>query len=124
MTVAVPELNLYVTNVHLDSKYEKQRCIELDEIVTTLRSNNIEPTDKSMIWAGDFNSLKRECLLIAWSAIESLQESSVPSVTGQEPYDRSGSCHGSIGKGYHILVAVHRPADEPPVSPSGVHLGP
>ena len=59
MTVEIPELNLYVTNVHLNSKYEKQRCIELDEIITTLRSNNIEPTHKSMIWAGDFNSLKR-----------------------------------------------------------------
>ena len=54
VTVWVPCLSLYVTNLHLDQKREGTRLGEVQGMMKVMGAEN------PMILAGDFNSLKRE----------------------------------------------------------------
>ena len=56
VTVWVPGLCLYVTNLHLDQKQERTRLGEVQGMMKVMGEQNMKP----MILAGDFNSLKRE----------------------------------------------------------------
>ena len=56
VTVWVPCLSLYLTNLHLDQKKEETRLGEVQGMMKAMRDENQLP----MIVAGDFNSLKKE----------------------------------------------------------------
>ena len=56
VTVWVPDLCLYVTNLHLDPEKEGTRLREVQGMMEVMGEENMVP----MILAGDFNSLKRE----------------------------------------------------------------
>ena len=56
LTVWVPDLCLYVTNLHLDQNKEGTRLGEVQGMMEVMEEQNMLP----MILAGDFNSLRRE----------------------------------------------------------------
>lgn len=56
LTIFVPDLGFFVTNVHLDNKKEKTRMEEVKVMLEQFRMESWFP----MVLAGDFNSLRRD----------------------------------------------------------------
>ena len=56
LTVWVPDLDVFVTCLHLDHRHEGRRMAEMQELMEAIWTSNLG----LMILAGDFNSLKRE----------------------------------------------------------------
>ena len=56
VTIYVPDLRFFVTNVHLDNKKEKTRMEEVKGMLEEFRNQSWSP----MVLAGDFNSLRRD----------------------------------------------------------------